>query len=82
MVGFTGVLAHQGGWDELLLVAAPIVVFVVLLRIANARAAHLGEGATGAPAEPAGHPSMPGAGPDADGPPTAEGGHREPGPPP
>ena len=44
MVGFTGVLAHQGGWDELLLVAAPIVVFVVLLRVANSRAAHLGDG--------------------------------------
>lgn len=44
MVGFTGVLAHQGGWDELLLVAVPVVVFVVLLRVANARAAHLGDG--------------------------------------
>jgi hypothetical protein len=43
MFGFTGVLAHQGGWDEVLLVAAPIVVFVVLLRVANARAAYLGD---------------------------------------
>lgn len=34
-------LAHQGGWDELLLVAAPIVIFVVLLKIANARALRL-----------------------------------------
>lgn len=33
------VLAHQGGWDEMLMVAAPIALFVVLLRIANARAA-------------------------------------------
>lgn len=32
------VLAHQGGWDEMLMVAAPIALFVVLLRIANARA--------------------------------------------
>ena len=32
------VLAHQGGWDEALMVAAPIVLFVVLLRVANARA--------------------------------------------
>lgn len=39
MVGLTEVLAHQGGWDEVLLVATPIVIFVVLLRIANARAA-------------------------------------------
>jgi hypothetical protein len=34
-----GVLAHQGGWDEALMVAAPVVLFVVLLRVANARAA-------------------------------------------
>ena len=33
------VLAHQGGWDEMLMVATPIAIFVVLLRIANARAA-------------------------------------------
>ncbi len=32
------VLAHQGGWDELLLVAGPILVFVFLLRVANKRA--------------------------------------------
>jgi len=38
MVRLTDVLAHQGGWDEILLVAAPIVVFVVLLRVANSRA--------------------------------------------
>ncbi|MFP3899780.1 MAG: hypothetical protein ACLFXM_02915 [Acidimicrobiia bacterium] len=30
-------LAHQGGWDEVLLVASPIVVFGVLLTIANRR---------------------------------------------
>ncbi|HEX6237923.1 MAG TPA: hypothetical protein VFZ68_12060 [Acidimicrobiales bacterium] len=32
-------LAHQGGWDEVLLVASPIVVFGVLLTIANRRQA-------------------------------------------
>jgi hypothetical protein len=32
------VLAHQGGWDEILLVAGPILVFVLLLRTANRRA--------------------------------------------
>lgn len=32
------VVAHQGGWDELLLVAGPIAVFVVLLAVANRRA--------------------------------------------
>lgn len=32
------VLAHQGGWDEAIYVAVPIVVFGVLLRIAKRRA--------------------------------------------
>ncbi len=34
-------LAHQGGWDEALLVAAPIVVIWLLLRRANRRAKDL-----------------------------------------
>ncbi|MCU1498336.1 MAG: hypothetical protein JWM47_2289 [Acidimicrobiales bacterium] len=42
MVAITGaVLAHQGGWDEMLLVALPIALFVILLRIANSRATKL-----------------------------------------
>ena len=32
------VLAHQGGWDEVLFVVAPIAIFGVLLVIANRRA--------------------------------------------
>jgi hypothetical protein len=32
------VLAHQGGWDELLFVAGPILLIVGLLAIANKRA--------------------------------------------
>jgi len=32
------VFAHQGGWDELLLVAAPIGLFTLLLVLANRRA--------------------------------------------
>lgn len=32
------ILAHQGGWDEILLVAGPILVFAGLLRLANRRA--------------------------------------------
>ncbi|QXC60597.1 hypothetical protein KSP35_20095 [Aquihabitans sp. G128] len=36
-----GVLAHQGGWDEMILVALPVILFAVLLRIANARADRL-----------------------------------------
>jgi len=31
-------IAHQGGWDEILLVAAPIAVFAGLLIVANRRA--------------------------------------------
>ena len=65
MVGFTGVLAHQGGWDEMLLIAAPIVIFVVLLRIANARAAHLRDEEADpiAPGPGAGDPAGPDAAP-------------------
>lgn len=36
-----GVLAHQGGWDEVLFVAVPILVFGLLLVVANRRAARL-----------------------------------------
>lgn len=32
------VFAHQGGWDEMLLVAAPLVLFALLLGLANRRA--------------------------------------------
>ncbi len=40
MIGFAGaLLAHQGGWDEILLVLVPIVVFAGLLVVANRRAA-------------------------------------------
>ena len=31
-------LAHQGGWDEILMVLVPIVIFAVLLVVANRRA--------------------------------------------
>jgi len=31
-------LAHQGGWDEILLVAGPLVVFAAVLYLANKRA--------------------------------------------
>jgi len=30
-------LAHQGGWDELLLVAGPIVLIVVVLAVVKRR---------------------------------------------
>jgi hypothetical protein len=32
------VLAHQGGWDEILMVLTPIAVFGLLLKLANTRA--------------------------------------------
>ncbi|MDY7104177.1 MAG: hypothetical protein S0880_23580 [Actinomycetota bacterium] len=32
------IVAHQGGWDEFLLVAAPVAFFAGLLWIANHRA--------------------------------------------
>jgi hypothetical protein len=32
------VLAHQGGWDEMLMVLIPIAVFGLLLKVANSRA--------------------------------------------
>lgn len=35
------VLAHQGGWDELLLVLLPIGIFAGLLALANRRATRL-----------------------------------------
>ena len=36
MMGY--VLAHQGGWDEILLVLTPIALFAGLLWLANTRA--------------------------------------------
>lgn len=35
------VFAHQGGWDEMLIVAIPLVLFALLLYLANRKAAHL-----------------------------------------
>ena len=38
-MGFhAAVLAHQGGWDEILLVAAPMALVVFLIRLARKRA--------------------------------------------
>jgi hypothetical protein len=34
---FAVVLAHQGGWDEILLIVGPMVVVVLLLRLAKRR---------------------------------------------
>jgi hypothetical protein len=43
------VLAHQGGWDEILMVLGPILVIVLLLRLAKKRA---DRAAPGEPATP------------------------------
>lgn len=39
MAGTVALLAHQGGWDEILLVLVPIALFAGLLALANRRAA-------------------------------------------
>ncbi|MAG03087.1 MAG: hypothetical protein CL406_00505 [Acidimicrobiaceae bacterium] len=44
-VGRLGVLAHQGGWDEILLVALPMCVLAGLLWMADRRARRLGRSA-------------------------------------
>jgi hypothetical protein len=38
LLATAAMLAHQGGWDEMLMVAAPILVFALILRTANRRA--------------------------------------------
>lgn len=37
-MGSGGLLAHQGGWDEILLFAAPVVLVVLWIRWAERRA--------------------------------------------
>ena len=45
-------LAHQGGWDEALMVIVPIAAFAALLYGANKRAGRLAERAEGGEAAP------------------------------
>jgi cyanate permease len=40
-IGTVAVLAHQGGWDEILMVLTPIALFAALLWLANSRATRL-----------------------------------------
>ncbi len=42
------VLAHQGGWDEILLVGGPVMVFAWLLAVARRRAVAIAEAGDGA----------------------------------
>mgnify|MGYP004338291011 CR=1 FL=1 len=37
MFGFSVLLAHQGGWDEMLLVSGPVAVVAGLLWLADRR---------------------------------------------
>jgi hypothetical protein len=39
-VGLAHVLAHEGGWDEMLLVAGPIFVIIALLALVKRRVDH------------------------------------------
>lgn len=41
--GALTLLAHQGGWDEMLMVAVPVGVFAALLYAANKRAGKLAD---------------------------------------
>lgn len=47
------VLAHQGGWDEILMVLAPLVVFAGLLALARRRVGELEAGDEVAVEDPA-----------------------------
>lgn len=48
------VFAHQGGWDEMLLVLGPIAIIVSLVGVANRRANRGGSSSTesGSPRQP------------------------------
>lgn len=50
--GLTSALAHQGGWDEILLVLLPIGIFAGLLAVANRRASRMAVPGTEDPPRP------------------------------
>jgi hypothetical protein len=53
------VLAHQGGWDEMLMVLGPILLFWWILRTARRRAERAGELIATAPEGTAHQPAEP-----------------------
>lgn len=55
----SALLAHQGGWDEILFVLAPLVVFAGLLVAARRRVDRLEEGDESEDGEPRKTPSDP-----------------------
>jgi hypothetical protein len=46
---FAAVLAHQGGWDEILFILGPIAVVVLLLALAKRRVDAMGRSDGDAP---------------------------------
>jgi hypothetical protein len=52
-------LAHQGGWDEILMVLAPVSIFAGLLYVANRRAKGLAERGPSDPDAPRTPPPAP-----------------------
>lgn len=51
-VAIQAILAHEGGWDEFLLVAAPIVVIIGLLLLAKRRVDSIASNDAVHPSEP------------------------------
>lgn len=47
----TLVLAHQGGWDEILVVLLPLTIFAALLAIARRRVGQLEQSGESSPAD-------------------------------
>jgi len=42
VTGFSAILAHQGGWDEVLLVIGPIILIVGILAVVKRRVDRMG----------------------------------------
>ena len=42
MTGLSAILAHQGGWDEILLVLGPIILIVGILAVVKRRVDRMG----------------------------------------
>jgi hypothetical protein len=52
VLGISGVLAHQGGWDEILMALVPVALFGGLVWLAIARSHHDGNGSPDRPGAP------------------------------
>ncbi|MET0661777.1 MAG: hypothetical protein ABWZ42_01470 [Ilumatobacteraceae bacterium] len=59
MITAAAIVAHQGGWDEILLVAGPIVLIVGLLTLAKRRVDAASAANQPAPTQPAAGRSAP-----------------------